>query len=280
VPRNFPGRSGTKEDSVFLCSPETATASALAGRITDPRDLGMPCPAIAPPAQQIMSTEMLLAPLPPEEARRVKLTKGPNIEALPEIEPLADHLELPVLLKVGDDVSTDEISPAGGRALPFRSNIPKISEFAFDVIDDSYPRRAKELREQGGHLVVGGENYGQGSSREHAALAPRWLGLRAVIARSFARIHWQNLVNFGVLPLTFADAADYDRIGPGDVLEIAGVYEALAGGPELSARIAGEDRTIALHHDLSPRQLDLLRAGGIINWMRARQAEGQPQGAD
>ena len=279
VPRNFPGRSGTREDAVFLCSPETATASALAGRITDPRDLGMPCPRIEPPAQQIMSAELLIAPLPPAEARRVPLIKGPNIGDLPEIAPISDHLELPVLLKVGDDVSTDEISPAGGRALPFRSNIPKISDFAFDVIDASYPRRAKEVRDGGGHIVVGGDNYGQGSSREHAALAPRHLGLRVVIARSFARIHWQNLVNFGILPLTFADAADYDRIRPGDVIGIAGVHEALARGRELSATVAGSDRILALRHGLSPRQLDLLRAGGIINWIRARCSDSQPRGA-
>ena len=272
VPRNFPGRSGTKEDSVFLCSPETATASALAGKITDPRDLGVPFPRIEPPAQQIMNTELLIAPLPPEEARRVELIKGPNIAGLPEIEPIPDHVELTVLLKVGDDISTDEISPAGGRALPFRSNIPKISEFAFDVIDESYPRRAAEVREHGGHIVVGGENYGQGSSREHAALAPRYLGLRVVIAKGFARIHWQNLVNFGVLPLTFADDADYDRIEAGDMLQITDLHATLAQRRELAARIAGKDHTLGLRHDLSPRQLELLRTGGIINWMRAREA--------
>ncbi|MGH6898087.1 MAG: aconitate hydratase [Geminicoccaceae bacterium] len=274
VPRNFPGRSGTKEDSVYLCSPETATASALIGKITDPRDLGMPYPRTLPPAQQIMNAELLVAPLPPDQARRTPLIKGPNIDQLPEIEPIPDRLELPVLLKVGDDISTDEISPAGGRALPFRSNIPKISEFAFDVIDDSYPRRAGEVREAGGHAVVAGDNYGQGSSREHAALAPRYLGLRVVIAKSFARIHWQNLVNFGILPLTFADAGEYDRTSQGDVIEIAAVHEALAGGRELSARLAGKDRTIGLRHDLSARQLDLLRRGGIINWLRAQRSNG------
>jgi aconitate hydratase len=271
VPRNFPGRSGTKEDSVFLCSPETATASALAGRITDPRDLGMPCPRIEPPKRQILNLEMLIAPRPPEQARRVELIKGPNIATLPELEPIPDKMALPVLLKVGDDVSTDEIMPAGGRVLPFRSNIPRISEFAFDVIDDSYPRRAREVRE-GGHVVVGGDNYGQGSSREHAALAPRYLGLRVAIAKSFARIHWQNLVNFGILPLTFADEADYDRIEPGDVIQIAELHAALAQGHDLAARIAGKDRNLPLRHHLSSRQLELLRAAGIINWMRAQQS--------
>jgi aconitate hydratase len=270
VPRNFPGRSGTKEDSVFLCSPETATASALAGKITDPRDLGMPFPRIDPPERQIMNLEMLLAPLTPDEARGVDLVKGPNIASLPDIEPIPDALDLPVLLKVADDVSTDEIMPAGGRVLPFRSNIPKISRFVFDVIDETYPDRADEVRDRGGHAVVGGENYGQGSSREHAALAPRHLGLRLVIARSFARIHWQNLVNFGILPLTFDDPADYDAIEQGDVIAAERVHEALKGGRQLQFSIKGKDGSLPLRHDLSERQLELLRLGGVINWMRSR----------
>ena len=270
VPRNFPGRSGTKEDSVFLCSPETATASALTGTITDPRDLGMPYPKVTLPEQQIMNLEMLLPPVPREEARRVELVKGPNIASLPDLEPLADAIELPVLLKVGDDISTDEIMPAGGRVLPFRSNIPRISEFAFDVIDDTYARRAKEVRERGGHVVVGGDNYGQGSSREHAALAPRFLGLRLVIAKSFARIHWQNLVNFGVLPLTFAEPGDYDALERDEVICIPALHQALRAGGELVARLSGQDRELRLRHDLSKRQLDVLLVGGVINWVRSR----------
>jgi aconitate hydratase len=267
VPRNFPGRSGTREDSVFLCSPETATASALTGRITDPRDLGMSCPKVAPPAQQIMNRELLVAPLPQDEAACVELQKGPNIVSLPKLEPIHGDLMLPVLLKVGDDLSTDEISPAGGRALPFRSNIPKISAFAFDMVDETYVGRAEAVRERGGHAVVGGDNYGQGSSREHAALAPRYLGLRLVVARSFARIHWQNLVNFGILPLSFDDAADYDRIEQDDVLEIAGIH-AIKEGDLMQAALAGKNETIVLRHDLSPRQIDVLLAGGVINWLR------------
>jgi aconitate hydratase len=278
VPRNFPGRSGTKEDSVFLCSPETATASALAGKITDPRDLGVPYPRIDPPEQQIMSREMLLAPPPPDEARSVELVKGPNIASLPNIEPIPDALELLVLLKVGDDISTDEIMPAGGRILPFRSNIPKISRFVFDVIDETYAARAEEVRDRGGHAVVGGENYGQGSSREHAALAPRHLGLRLVIARSFARIHWQNLVNFGILPLTFDDPADYDAIEQGDVIAAERVHEALKQGRRLQASIRGKDRSLSLRHDLSKRQLELLRLGGVINWMRSRNPASSGRG--
>jgi aconitate hydratase len=270
VPRNFPGRSGSKEDSVFLCSPETATASALAGRITDPRDLGMAYPRIELPEKQIMNTDLLVAPLSQAEARRVELIKGPNIVSLPELGPLPDVLEVPVRLKVGDDLSTDEIMPAGARVLPFRSNIPKIAEFAFDVVDESYPSRVKEVREQGGHAVVGGENYGQGSSREHAALAPRYLGLRLVVARSFARIHWQNLVNFGILPLRFDEPSDYDRIEPDDVLRITGLHEALRRDDRITAEVSGKGGRMTLCHDLSERQIDLLLTGGVINWLRGR----------
>jgi aconitate hydratase len=237
----------------------------------DPRDLGMLYPKVTLPEQQIMNLEMLLAPVPREKARRVELIKGPNIDSIPDLEPLADEIELPVLLKVGDGISTDEIMPAGGRALPFfRSNIPRISEFAFSVIDDTYARRAKEVRERGGHVVVGGDNYGQGSSREHAVLAPRFLGLRLVIAKSFARIHWQNLVNFGVVPLTFAEPGDYDALERDEVIRIPALHLALRAGRELVARLSGQDRDLRLRHDLSERQLDLVLGGGVINWIRSR----------
>lgn len=263
TPRNFPGRSGTKEDSVFLCSPETATASALTGRITDPRDLDMACPTVNGVMDTMINTELLVAPLPLDEARKVEITKGPNIASLPNFEPLPDAIALPVLLKVGDDISTDEIMRAGAEVLPFRSNIPRISEFVYDVVDTTYPQRAEGT---GDHAIVGGANYGQGSSREHAAIAPRYLGLRVVVARDYARIHWQNLVNFGVLPLAFTDAGDYDALEQGDELVFEGLHEALRLGEKVTAK-AG-NRTLTFRHALSSRQIEVLLAGGLIGWMR------------
>jgi aconitate hydratase len=273
VPRNFPGRSGTKEDSVFLCSPETATASALKGKITDPRTLDMPYPKVKIPKQSIINKAMLDAPLPLNEARQIKLVKGPNIATLPPLQPLPADFHLEVMLKVGDDVSTDEILPAGARVLPYRSNIPKISEFAFDVLDETYHKRAVATLTAGGHVIIAGENYGQGSSREHAALAPRYLGLRLVIAKSFARIHWQNLVNFGILPLTFESPADYDGLNLGDFINIEHIHELLKKGEELTATIEGINKTIPLRHTLSPRQVEVLIEGGLINWVKKHAVE-------
>ena len=268
TPRNFPGRSGTREDAVFLCSPETATASALKGVITDPRTLDMDYPDIRDSENPIVDTRNLAEPPPLAEARNIELVKGPNIASLPIFDPLPDALEVPVLLKVGDDISTDEIMPAGARVLPFRSNIPKIADFVYEQVDESYVQRA---RDTGDHAIVGGENYGQGSSREHAALAPRHLGLRVVIARDYARIHWQNLVNFGVLPLTFADASDYDRLDKGDTLTLENLRQSLADSDTIEAT-TGNGKTLKLKHQLSPRQVEVLLAGGLINWMRERQA--------
>jgi aconitate hydratase len=270
TPRNFPGRSGTREDSVFLCSPETATASALAGRITDPRDLGIPWPEVKIPESMTLNTEMFVTPTPSEQAREVELVKGPNIASLPEMEPLPDRLELPVLLKVGDGISTDEILPAGTRVLPYRSNIPEISRFAFEAVDERYAERAREPAASSGHAIVGGENYGQGSSREHAALATRYLGLRLVVAKSFARIHWQNLVNFGVLPLTFARDRDYEDLEPGDELEAERLREALESGERVELRNASRGSSIEARHTLSPRQREILLAGGLIQWIRRK----------
>jgi aconitate hydratase len=213
---------------------------------------------------------MLVGPLPPEEAGREAIVKGPNIASLPDLEPLPERLEVTVLLKVGDNLSTDEILPAGARVLPFRSNIPRIAEFAFDMVDQTYPERALALRERGGHAVVAGANYGQGSSREHAALAPRFLGLRVVLARGFGRIHAQNLVNFGVLPLLFAEPGDYDTIALGDVIEIAVLRRAVRGGPELTVYNRTKGWSQSARHTLSPRQVEVILAGGLVNWMKRR----------
>jgi aconitate hydratase len=273
VPRNFPGRSGTKEDSVFLCSPETATASALYGLITDPRKLDFPYPKIELPQERIVNREILSSPLPLEEAKQVELVKGPNIVPLPGLDPLPDTLVVPILLKAGDDISTDGILPAGARVLPYRSNIPEISQFAFELVDPTYPRRAKALPGSSDHAIIAGSNYGQGSSREHAALAPRYLGLRLVIAKSFARIHQQNLVNFGVLPVTFDDPTLYDHLEEGDMLRIADIRQQLARSPQdfrLKALIDGKDFVFTVSHALSKREIDVLLAGGITNWIRER----------
>ena len=264
VPRNFPGRSGTADDRVCLVSPETAAVSALRGEITDPRDAGFDYPEVEEPAETSSGRGLLEPPIGREPARRVELVKGPNIVSLPELDELPEQLCLPVVLKVGDDLSTDEILPAGAAVLPLRSNVPAIAEFAFAGVDPDYPRRAREAGS--GHAVVGGSNYGQGSSREHAALAPRYLGLRVVLAKSFARIHWQNLVNFGVLPLTFADAGDYDRVGDGDRLHLDDLPACLRDGNKIEVRCG--ERTLEAEHRLSPRQVDVLASGGLIRRMR------------
>lgn len=269
VPRNFPGRSGTKEDQVYLCSPETAAASALRGVITDPRDLDMDYPHFTEPADIKINTDMLLKPA--EKSDQVELEKGPNIQPLPEFDAIANAVSGPVLLKVGDDVSTDEIMPAGARVLPYRSNIPEISKFVFNQVDESFYERAMTHQDDGFVIVAGG-NYGQGSSREHAALAPRYLGLKAVLAKSFARIHWQNLVNFGILPLTFQEAADYDRIEQDDTLVLKNVRDAVQNGQQLTVHNKSKDEEYDVTFSLSPRQVDMILAGSLINVVKSESA--------
>ena len=270
VPRNFPDRSGTKEDRVFLVSPETATASALRGEITDPRDLDMPYPDVSDPDDPIVNEQSLEAPPSPEESRKVELRKGPNVSSIPHLEPIPDHVEIPINFKAEDDISTDEILRAGTDVLPYRSNIPEISKFSFDVVDPNYYDKAMDTRDDGGHAVVGGKNYGQGSSREHAALAPRYLGLRVVVARDYARIHWQNLVNFGVLPLNFIDDQDYELFSQGDELRIRDIHDQVRAGSEVEVENATTGRTVTTRHLLSDRQQEVLFKGGMINWMKER----------
>jgi aconitate hydratase len=269
-PRNFPGRSGTKDDKVYLCSPETATAAALKGVITDPRDLGkeMNYPAIEDPAMYVIDEHSIL--FPSDELRQTGIVRGPNIRPLPQLEPLPATLAAEVVLKVGDNITTDTIMPAGSRVLPLRSNIEAISEFVFSPVDPDFARRC---REAGSGVVIGGENYGQGSSREHAALAPRALGVRAKIVKSFARIHLANLCNFGILPLTFRDPADYDRIGPGAKVLLPDVRTHIEQGDrEVPVEVDG--RVIMTVLDVSDQQRRHLLAGGTLNYVRQELKKG------
>ncbi|MGY2463170.1 aconitate hydratase [Vreelandella sulfidaeris] len=270
VPRNFPGRSGTREDSVFLCSPETAAASALAGVISDPRLMQMDYPRINEPDAMVINRDVFTPPLPLDQARLTPLQKTENTPALPTLQPLPERLEIPVLLVTGDNISTDDIMPAGQRVMPYWSSIYASAPFTFEAVDAEYAQRADATRKLGGHLIVGGHNYGQGSSRENAALVPRYLGLQAVLAKSFARIHWQNLICFGALPLTFIDENDADQLAQGDSVIIENLHAQIAEGATLDAEIVGKGM-IRLHHGLSERQRELLRVGGVINQLKARQ---------
>lgn len=269
VPRNFPGRSGTKEDSVYLCSPETAAASALKGEITDPRTLNLSYPRFRDPEKNITNTEMLVSPLGP--GNQEQLEKGPNIKPLPDFAPVPDEMDCAILIKVGDDVSTDEIMPAGAEVLPFRSNIPGISQFVFRQIDEDFANRALKYHGEG-HVIVGGENYGQGSSREHASLAPRYLGTKVVIAKSFARIHWQNLANFGILPLTFSNPSDYDQLDRDDRLHFTGLRQSLTNNsPTIEVENTTKKTSIRCEHQLSERQTEMILKGSLLTLVKNKQ---------
>ena len=271
VPRNFPGRSGTLDDSVYLCSPETATASAINGRITDPRDLGVAKLRISEPENWIVG-QGIAVPSPKVSKGVAQIERGPNITVIPDIAPIGDQIRAHVALHLGDNISTDSISPAGARALPFRSNIPKIAEFTFDNVDANYSSAARSDAIKGNyHAIVAGHNYGQGSSREHAAIAPQYLGLRLVIAKSFARLHGQNLINSSVLPLVFCDEKDWEKLHTGDRLVVENVHQLLFEGiSDILLTVSNKNITIPLELAASERQRQILLAGGYINWIKKK----------
>jgi aconitate hydratase len=262
--RNFKGRSGTADDTVYLAGPETCAAAALTGVITDPRTLGAP-PAVVRPDRYIASDTMIITPLSPEDAAQVEVIRGPNIKPVPLGSPLADDLEGKVLIKVGDNITTDHILPAGAHVLPLRSNIPAISKFVFQHVDSDFVARAEAW---GGGIIVGGSNYGQGSSREHAALGPMVLGVRAVIAKSFARIHYANLINTGIVPLVLDDVADYETLDEGDELALPGLRARLERRTPVTIENRTKDLSIAVTPRFTERELQILVAGGLLNLTR------------
>ncbi len=260
--RNFEGRSGTKDAGVYLVSPETAAASAVNGYITDPTSLGE-APCVTVPDSFRIDDSSVIGPLDPEDAREAEILKGPNIRSFPETEPIEDALEAELTLKVGDNITTDHIMPAGSKILPYRSNIPYLSQYCFEVCDPDFPERAKKA---GKSVIIGGENYGQGSSREHAALVPLYLGVKAVIAKSFARIHAANLINAGIIPLTFSDPSDYDRLDQGDCISLKNVLSSLESGDFI---LEDTDRNTEIHlkGNFTERQKKIIKAGGLLKYV-------------
>ena len=262
--RNFLARSGTADASVYLVSPETAASSAVAGVFTDPTKLGT-APKISLPELFTINDNLIELPASAEEAGSVVVERGPNIKPIPKGVAPAENLECELILKVGDNITTDHIMPAGAKILPYRSNVPKLSEFCFTVCDKDFPERAKT---KGGGIILGGQNYGQGSSREHAALVPLYLGIKAVIAKSFARIHMANLINFGIVPMTLENESDYDKISEGDEIAILGFKEAIEKGDKAYLTLKKTGEKLALNLSLSDRQREILLAGGTLNYTK------------
>jgi len=265
--RNFEARSGTADAKVYLVSPQTAAASAITGVFTDPRTLGK-APEINLPEVMKVNDNLIEMPASPEDAASVDVERGPNIKPIPKGVRPASDLACKAVLKVGDNITTDHIMPAGTKILPYRSNVPKLSEFCFTVCDKEFPERAKAL---GGGIIVGGANYGQGSSREHAALVPLYLGIKAVVAKSFARIHMANLINFGIIPLTFKNPDDFEKIAEGDDIEILGFADGIAAKDELMLKDKTNGAEVALVLAATARQREILLAGGLLNYTKDKE---------
>ena len=262
--RNFEGRSGTKDGQIYLVSPEMAAISAITGVLTDPRDIG-DMPQFNLPEEFVINDNMIVPPVDEKDMDSVEILRGPNIKPFPVSEPLVQNIEAKCSLKVGDNITTDHIMPAGAKILPLRSNIPEISKYCFAVCDESFPNRAKEM---GKSVIVGGSNYGQGSSREHAALAPLYLGVKAVITKSFARIHMANLINAGILPLTFETESDYDRIDANDTIVIENAPEQIKSGSVIKVKNDTKNFEFNVILNASDRQKDMLYAGGLLNYTK------------
>jgi aconitate hydratase len=264
--RNFKGRSGNKDAFTYLASPVSAVIMAILGEMIDPRESGIDIAGFEEPVEYPIDNNLLVAPV--DNPSRVEIIKGPNIKEVPVKEPTKEEINAEVLLKLGDNITTDDIMPAGSAVLPFRSNIPAISEYVFYNIDDTFSRRANEAKEKGGGIIVGADNYGQGSSREHAALAPMHLGIQAVITKSFARIHRSNLINFGILPMTFEDPDDYEKIDQGDTLRIKDVKKTLAGEQKYKIENTTNGKTLVAVSNLNDREKDIITSGGLLSYAR------------